>query len=93
MFSDPSFSLVQVQKFIHRCLRNAKQRFEEIKGTRAPVARKRRKRNEDHSALHSMDNEEEKQDDEEYSLVEYDGPGEMDISDNKPIIVEEYLLE
>lgn len=93
MFSDPSFSLVQVQKFLHRCLRNAKQRFEEIKGTRAPVARKRRKRNEHHSALHSMDNEEEKQDDEEYSLVEYDGPDGMDISDNKPIIVEEYLLE
>lgn len=43
-FSDPTFSKVQCEQFLHRCLRNAKQRFEEIKGTRAPVARKRCKR-------------------------------------------------
>ncbi|XP_065080790.1 uncharacterized protein LOC135703465 [Ochlerotatus camptorhynchus] len=90
MFSDPSYSLVECQKFLHRCLRNAKQRFEEIKGTRAPVARKRRKRNGHDFAL---DNEEEKHDEEEDPLVEYDGLDGIDISDNKPIIVEEYLLE
>ncbi|XP_058462145.1 uncharacterized protein LOC131437080 [Malaya genurostris] len=46
LFSDPTFSKVQCEQFLHRCLRNAKQRFEEIKGIRASVARKRRKRSE-----------------------------------------------
>lgn len=93
MFSDPSYTLVQCQKFLHRCLRNAKQRFEEIKGTRAPVARKRRKRNDHRSDLRSMDEEEEKQDEEDDPLVEYVGQDETGIPDTKPIIVEEYLLE
>lgn len=41
LFSDPSFSKVQCEQFLHRCLRNARQRFEETKGIRASVARKR----------------------------------------------------
>lgn len=93
MFSDPSFPLIECQKFLKRCLRNAKQRFGEIKGIRAPVARKRRKRSDNQSTLCGMDDDEEKQDEEEESLVEYDGPDEMDISDNKGFLVEEYLLE
>ncbi|XP_055546930.1 uncharacterized protein LOC129731153 isoform X2 [Wyeomyia smithii] len=39
MFSDPSYSLVQTQNFLKRCLRNAKQCFSEIKGIRASVAK------------------------------------------------------
>ncbi|XP_062550513.1 LOW QUALITY PROTEIN: uncharacterized protein LOC134215314 [Armigeres subalbatus] len=52
LFSDPLFSKVQCEQFLHRCLRNAKQRFEEIKGTRASVARRRCKQSERHRVQH-----------------------------------------
>nr|XP_029728471.1 uncharacterized protein LOC109428021 [Aedes albopictus] len=42
LHSDPEFSLDECRAFLHRCLRNAKQRLEELGGTRKPVARKRR---------------------------------------------------
>ncbi|XP_058811161.1 uncharacterized protein LOC131676049 [Topomyia yanbarensis] len=49
LFSDPSFSKVQCEQFLHRCLRNAKQRYEDIKGIRATASRRRCKRNEPQS--------------------------------------------
>lgn len=42
--SDPEFSMDECKSFLHRCLRNAKQRFEELGGTRKPAARKRKLR-------------------------------------------------
>ncbi|XP_062533532.1 uncharacterized protein LOC134202542 [Armigeres subalbatus] len=42
LHSDPEFSFDECKDFLHRCLRNAKQRLEELGGTRKPVARKRR---------------------------------------------------
>ncbi|XP_062709121.1 uncharacterized protein LOC134288392 [Aedes albopictus] len=42
--SDPEYSFDECKAFLHRCLRNAKQRFEEIGGVRKPAARKRKLR-------------------------------------------------
>lgn len=42
--SDPEFSLDECKAFLHRYLRNAKQRFEEQGGSRKPAARKRKLR-------------------------------------------------
>lgn len=40
--SDPEFSMDECKSFLHRCLRNAKQRLEEVGGPRKPAARKRK---------------------------------------------------
>ena len=42
---DPSFSQEEANEFIHRCLRNVKQRCRELRGKK-PVSRKRKRRNE-----------------------------------------------
>nr|XP_029714062.1 uncharacterized protein LOC115258147 [Aedes albopictus] len=42
LHSDPEFTFDECKNFLHRCLRNAKQRLEELGGTRKPVARNRK---------------------------------------------------
>ncbi|XP_038108752.1 uncharacterized protein LOC6034793 [Culex quinquefasciatus] len=44
LYSDPTFLYDDCLTFLHRCVRNAKQRFAEVKGMRLSVARKRRRR-------------------------------------------------
>ncbi|XP_055634115.1 uncharacterized protein LOC129774406 [Toxorhynchites rutilus septentrionalis] len=91
MFSDPLYPLVECQNFLKRCLRNAQQRFREIKGIRAPVARRKRKRNTNQSVLFSMADEKEHQNnennEEEEQLLKYEGPDEMDITQSETVIV------
>ncbi|XP_065072813.1 uncharacterized protein LOC135697141 [Ochlerotatus camptorhynchus] len=54
VYSDPNYTLSDCKIFLHRCLKNAKQRFTEVTGTRKSVSRKRRRlenaegRTEDH---------------------------------------------
>ncbi|KAL1404276.1 hypothetical protein pipiens_018971 [Culex pipiens pipiens] len=42
-YSDPTFTLDQTKRFLHRCLRNATQRVKEVSGKK-PVSRKRKLR-------------------------------------------------
>ncbi|XP_055522690.1 uncharacterized protein LOC129716857 isoform X3 [Wyeomyia smithii] len=73
-FSDPTYPLVECQNFLKRCLRNAKQRFIEIKGVRASSARKRRKQNQNQSVRSSVDGYQEKQDEEDESSMTCEEP-------------------
>ncbi|XP_062535703.1 uncharacterized protein LOC134204912 [Armigeres subalbatus] len=43
LHSDPNYTLTDCKNFLHRCLKNSKQRFEEVAGTREPVSRKRKR--------------------------------------------------
>lgn len=43
LHSDPSYTFTDCKSFLHRCLKNAKQRFAEVTGTRKPVSRKRKR--------------------------------------------------
>lgn len=42
LYSDPSYTLDECKTFLHRCLKNAHQRFAEVTGIRKPVSRKRK---------------------------------------------------
>ncbi|XP_058831046.1 uncharacterized protein LOC131689769 [Topomyia yanbarensis] len=43
LHSDPTYTVIDCKAFLHRCLRNAKQRFDEVTGARKPVSRKRKR--------------------------------------------------
>ncbi|XP_055604596.1 uncharacterized protein LOC129752838 [Uranotaenia lowii] len=43
-YSDPLYSLDECKSFLHRCLKNSKQRFLEMSGTRKPVSRQRKRK-------------------------------------------------
>ncbi|KXJ69572.1 hypothetical protein RP20_CCG026555 [Aedes albopictus] len=43
LYSDPIYAFSECKDFLHRCLKNAKQRFAEVTGTRKPVSRKRKR--------------------------------------------------
>ncbi|XP_058828512.1 uncharacterized protein LOC131688326 [Topomyia yanbarensis] len=43
LYSDATYTKTDCNSFLHRCLKNAKQRFEEVAGIRKPVSRKRRR--------------------------------------------------
>lgn len=89
IFSNPSFALTDCQRFLHRCLKNAKQRFEEIKGTRTSVARKRCKqiRNQPDVKMEIVEIHNDVETNPEGGVQE-----EIDADSQGEIIVEEYLL-
>lgn len=68
--SDPDFSMVDCKEFLHRCLRNSKQRFAEIGGTRKPTARKRKHLQESNY----QDNEFKEDEEQDVSATEPAGP-------------------
>ncbi|XP_062704768.1 uncharacterized protein LOC134287081 [Aedes albopictus] len=43
LYSDPTYTIDECKSFLHRCLKNASQRFAEVSGTRKPVSRKRKR--------------------------------------------------
>lgn len=51
-YSDPVYPVEECNNFLRRCLQNAKQRFEEVKGIRNTSSRKRRKKIADVNATH-----------------------------------------
>ncbi|XP_065079715.1 uncharacterized protein LOC135702592 [Ochlerotatus camptorhynchus] len=98
IYSDPTFALTDCQRFLHRCLKNAKQRFEEIKGTRTSVARKHCKQIRNKPVV-KMEIQDDVDTNPDVLFIDHGGEGEGEGEEDNyavsqaEVIVEEYLLQ
>ncbi|EDS39345.1 conserved hypothetical protein [Culex quinquefasciatus] len=90
-YSDPVYPVEECNNFLRRCLQNAKQRFEEVKGIRNTSSRKRRKKIADVNATHDATGSSDGDITENESNGEENGCGTVKVE--QPIIQHEEIVE